>query len=65
MKETPNIITTKDLLYIEDMMNWNLIMNKKINTLLNCVEDPEVEDLLIKTKKMHNKHFEKLLSLIE
>ena len=30
MKETPNIISVKDLLYIEDMMNWNFIMNKKI-----------------------------------
>ena len=27
MKETPNIISVKDLLYIEDMMNWNFIMN--------------------------------------
>ena len=29
--EIPNIITPKDLLYIEDMMNWNLIMNKMLD----------------------------------
>ena len=32
MKEIPNIISIKDLLYIEDMLNWNLIMNKKLNS---------------------------------
>ena len=39
MKETPNIISVKDLLYIEDMMNWNFIMNKKIYSFLECASD--------------------------
>ena len=34
MKEIPNIISIKDLLYIEDMLNWNLIMNKKLYSYL-------------------------------
>ena len=36
--QMPNMITPKDLLYIEDMMNWNLIMNKKINAFISLVE---------------------------
>lgn len=65
MNEAPNIITPKDLLYIEDMMNWNLVMNKKINTLLDYVSDSEVIDIMCKTKKMHLKHFENLLETLE
>lgn len=65
MKEIPNIISIKDLLYIEDMLNWNLIMNKKIYSYLECVEDIEACELLTKVKKMHAKHYKELLSLIE
>ena len=31
MKNVPNIISTKDLSYLEDMLNWNFILIKKIN----------------------------------
>ena len=31
MKSVPNIISTKDLSYLEDMLNWNFILIKKIN----------------------------------
>jgi hypothetical protein len=65
MKETPNIITIKDLLYIEDMLNWNFIMNKKIYSFLECVCDSEIEEILIKAKKMHAKHYKELLSILE
>lgn len=65
MKETPNVITIKDLLYIEDMMNWNLIMNKKINELLDIVEDEEIKSILKKTQKMHSKHFKDILDILE
>lgn len=64
MKEIPNIISIKDLLYIEDMLNWNLIMNKKIYSYLECVCDSETEELLTKAKKMHAKHYKELLDLI-
>lgn len=65
MKETPNIISVKDLLYIEDMMNWNFIMNKKIYSFLECTSDSEVKEILTKAKKMHAKHYKELLSILE
>ena len=65
MKDTPNIITSKDLLYIEDMMNWNLVMNKKIKEYSECVESDEVKEILLKAKKMHKKHFKDLLDILE
>ncbi len=65
MKETPNIISVKDLLYIEDMMNWNFIMNKKIYIFLEYACDSDVKDILIKAKKLHAKHYKELLSILE
>ena len=32
--EMPNVISPKELLYLEDMMNWNFVMNKKILSAL-------------------------------
>ena len=63
--EIPNIITPKDLWYIEDMMNWNLIMNKKLNSFIECCESDEVIELLKKAKKLHKKHYNDLLNIIE
>jgi len=65
MKETPNIITVKDLLYLEDMMTWNYIMIKRIDELLDTIETKEVVTLLNKTRKMHLKHFKELLGILE
>jgi|LFRM01.1.fsa_nt_gb hypothetical protein len=65
MKEVPNVISVKDLLYIEDMLNWNLIMNKKIYSLGDYIEDKEITTLLNKARKMHAKHFEELLTIME
>lgn len=65
MKETPNVISVKDLLYIEDMLNWNFIMNKKIYSYLECIEDEEIKKLLIKTKKIHSKHYQDLLNILQ
>ena len=51
MKSVLSIISTKDLSYLEDMLNWNFILIKKINNYLNDVKDKDV----IKTfEKAHN-----------
>lgn len=65
MKETPNIISIKDLLYLEDMMNWNYVLYKKLNVFMECIEDEDIKDLLGKTKKMHKKHYKELLGILE
>lgn len=65
MQKIPNIISVKDLLYIEDMLNWNIIMNKKIFNFLDCIEDSEILDLLNRIKKMHSKHYDELLNLLD
>lgn len=51
MKSVPNIISTKDLSYIEDMLNWNFTLIKKINNYLSLVKDEGVKKELEKAKK--------------
>ena len=46
MNEVPNIISTKDLSYIKDMASWNLVMAKKINSYIVCVQDEDVRKVI-------------------
>lgn len=46
MSTVPNIISTKDLSYISDMLNWIHIISKKINNYTNIVEDEDLLKLL-------------------
>lgn len=64
MKEVPNIISTKDLSYIKDMLSWNLVMAKKSKEYLKLVGDKDVKELLKKVNEVHNSHYEMLLEII-
>ena len=65
MKNVPNIISTKDLSYLEDMLNWNFILIKKINNYLDCVDDEKVLDIFKKTYTQLSKNYTDLLSILE
>lgn len=64
MKEVPNIISTKDLSYIKDMISWNLVMAKKSKEYLKLVGDKDVKELLKKVNEVHKSHYEMLLEII-
>ena len=64
MKEEPNIISTKDLSYIKDMLSWNLVMAKKSKEYLKLVGDKDVKELLKKVNEVHKSHYEMLLEII-
>ena len=51
MEKVPNMISTKDLLYIGDMFNWNMIAAKKMELFLNEIQDEECN-------KMINMHYQ-------
>lgn len=65
MKEVPNIISTKDLAYIEDMLNWNYTLIKKANFYKSLVTDKEIKKFMEKVVKEHKKNYEKLLTILE
>ena len=63
-KCVPNIISTKDLSYIKDMLSWNLVMAKKSKEYLKLVGDKDVKELLKKVNEVHKSHYEMLLEII-
>ncbi len=65
MNSVPNIISTKDLSYIEDMLNWNFVLIKKINNYIVLTKDEDVKKLLIKSNKQLEKNYNDILSVLE
>ena len=64
MKSVPNIISTKDLSYLEDMLNWNFILIKKINNYIDEVKDEDVRKVLVKAYKELNNDYNLLLEFL-
>ena len=65
MQEIPKMISTKDLSYIEDMMNWNLIFSKKAHMYKNMIKDKEIKKLIASVAKMHSEHYNSLLEILK
>jgi len=65
MKSVPNIISTKDLSYLEDMLNWNYILVKKIDNYINEVNDAGVKRVLTKTKNSLLNDYKTILGFLK
>lgn len=61
MKQVPNIISTKDLSYLEDMFNWHFVLAKKAYTYSQCVENEEIAEFLKDTYTKHKKICDKII----
>lgn len=64
MNNVPMMISGKDLNYITDMLNWNLIALKKARHFVNEVTDPEMKALFQRSVDMHKKHYMFLLNML-
>ena len=62
MQKPPGIISTKDLLYLQDMMSWNLNAMKKTHFFANQAQDQEVKNALHAVCTLHERHYQKLLN---
>ena len=62
MQQPPFVISTKDLMYLEDMMSWNLNVVKKANFFAGQVQDQEIKNKLYEMCQMHENHYQKLLN---
>jgi len=65
MKQPPNIISSKDLKYIEDMLAWNLTAAKSAREFAGKVNDQEIKTEMETTQQMHKQHYEQLLSFLQ
>lgn len=64
MENVPNIISTKDLAYIEDMLNWKFILIKKINNYIIEIEDKDLKKILEEAYKELLNSFNDYLTLL-
>lgn len=65
MDKVPVMISTKDLDYIKDMLNWNFIAAKKAKHYLGHIQDTEVQALLTQMNEMHKKHYDTILNILK
>lgn len=65
MKNVPNIISTKDLSYLEDMLNWNFILIKKINNYVNELKDEDVIKIFKKASGELLNNYNEILNTLE
>jgi hypothetical protein len=62
MPEPPAVITTKDQLYLSDMLSWNLLAMKKAHFFAQQCQDQEIKMAIEKAGRMHQQHYEKIVS---
>ena len=64
MEKVPNMISSKDLSYIEDMFNWHFVLCKKAYYYSDLVCDEEISKYMIDVAKKHEKICEKLIKML-
>ncbi|WP_088104015.1 hypothetical protein [Halalkalibacter urbisdiaboli] len=65
MQQPPAVISTKDQLYISDMLSWNLLAMKKAHFFAQQCQDPEIRQALETAGNMHQKHYQMILNHLQ
>ncbi len=65
MKKIPEIISPKDLLYLEDMFNWHFVLCKKAYSYSEYVIDEEIAKHIENIAKKHEKICTRILAILE
>ena len=62
MQQPPSVVSTKDSLYLSDMLSWNLLALKKAHFFAEQCQDQELKMEIERCCHMHEKHYQKILS---
>lgn len=65
MKKVPKMISTKDLAYISDMFNWNIVAYEKINYYNTDITDATISNKFEELAQMHLDNCNKLIKILE
>ncbi|MGE6257518.1 hypothetical protein ACQKCU_06325 [Heyndrickxia sporothermodurans] len=65
MSQPPDILTTKDLAYIDDMLSWNLLAMKKAHFAAMHCQDATIKAAFDKCGQMHQNHYNKILNHLQ
>jgi hypothetical protein len=61
MMHPPQVITTKDAMYLRDEMSWLLLAAKKCNHYSQECQDPAIAQAIDRIGKLHERHYAMLL----
>jgi hypothetical protein len=62
MTQPPGVISTKDSMYLTDMMSWNLLAMKKAHFFAEQCQDPELKAIMDRCGQMHQRHYTSILN---
>ena len=65
MQTPPQVITTKDIMYLKDALSWELLAMKKFHHLAQHVNNSELKQALDNAGRMHQNHYQRLLSHLQ
>lgn len=65
MEKLEIMISTKDLSYIEDIFNWNIVALKKVEFYLKNCNDKKICTKLKQVSKLHHDNCNKVLKLLK
>lgn len=65
MPQPPAVISTKDQMYISDMLSWNLLAMKKAHFFAQQSQDSEIKQALEQAGSMHQKHYQMILNHLQ
>lgn len=61
MMTPPEVITTKDLMYLRDAMSWTLLAAKKCAHFAQECQDQDIRQAIDQAGQMHLRHYNMLL----
>ncbi len=64
MNKVPEMISTKDLSYISDMLEWFIIASKKTLDFSEVAEKKEIKEALVSASELHAKQAIKVLNIL-
>ncbi|MDQ0229671.1 hypothetical protein [Metabacillus malikii] len=65
MQQPPSVLTTKDQMYLADMLSWNLLAMKKAHFFASQCQNEELITELEQVGQMHSQHYEKILNHLQ
>ena len=65
MNTVPNMISTKDLSYISDMINWNMTAGKAAHHYSQECKLEDIQKMMEVVRDMHARHVETLVTILK
>ncbi|GMB09060.1 hypothetical protein EDD69_11287 [Thermolongibacillus altinsuensis] len=65
MAQPPEMVSTKDALYLTDMLSWNLLAMKKAHFFASQCQDQEIINAIERAGQMHQRHYQQILNHLQ